>query len=176
MRFIPLSLQGAVLVQLDPFRDERGLFARSYCAREFTAAGLPTQWPQMNISGNRIAGTLRGMHFQRTPHEEPKLVRCTRGAVLDVIIDLRRDSPTFRQHVAARLDAEAGDALYVPPGFAHGFQTLMDDSDVFYLMGAEFVAGAGDGVRWDDPAFGIAWPLPVSAISPRDAAYPDFKG
>ena len=176
MRFTPLALGGAVLVQLEPHRDERGLFARSFCAREFADAGLPTQWPQMNISGNRRAGTLRGMHFQRAPHEEPKLVRCTRGAVVDVIIDLRPDSPTFRQHVAARLDAEAGDALYVPPGFAHGFQTLMDDTDVFYMMGAEFVAGAADGVRWDDPAFAIAWPLPVSAISPRDAAYPDFKG
>jgi len=176
MRFTPLELKGAVLVQLEAHRDERGLFARSYCAREFAEAGLPTHWPQMNISGNARAGTLRGMHFQRPPHEEPKLVRCSRGAVLDVIIDLRPASPTFRRHVAARLDAETGDALYIPPGFAHGFQTLMDDSDVFYLMGAEFVAGAGDGVRWDDPAFGIAWPLPVAAISPRDAAYADFQG
>jgi dTDP-4-dehydrorhamnose 3,5-epimerase len=176
MRFTHLVLEGAVLVQLEPHRDDRGLFARSYCAHEFAAAGLPTHWPQMNVSGNLRAGTLRGMHFQRPPHEEPKLVRCTRGAVLDVIIDLRPASPSFRRHLALTLDAAAGDALYIPPGFAHGFQTLADETDVLYLMGAEFEPGAQDGVRWDDPAFDIAWPLPPTAISARDAAYPDFRG
>jgi len=176
MRFTRLELDDAVLVQFEPHRDERGLFARSYCAREFAAAGLPTHWPQMNVSGNRQAGTLRGMHFQHPPHEEPKLVRCTRGAILDVIIDLRPGSPSLHRHVAVRLEADTGDALYVPPGFAHGFQTLMDETDVLYLMGAEFEPAAQAGVRWNDPAFGIDWPLPVTAISPRDAAYPDARG
>ncbi len=176
MRFTALPLPGAVLVGLEPHRDERGLFARSFCEREFAAAGLPTAWPQMNISGNARAGTLRGMHFQHPPYEEPKLVRCVRGAILDVIIDLRPGSATRGQHVSVRLDSKNGDALYVPPGFAHGFQTLMDDTEVLYLMGAMFESAAQDGVRWDDPAFGIAWPLPVAAISARDAAYPDYRG
>ena len=176
MRFTRLALEGAVLVRMEPHRDERGLFARSYCAREFAAAGLPTHWPQMNVSGSRRAGTLRGMHLQRPPHAEPKLVRCTRGAALDVIIDLRPASPSFRQHLALTLDAAAGDALYIPPGVAHGFQTLVDATDLLYLMGAEFEPAAQDGVRWNDPAFGIAWPLPPAAISARDAGYPDFRG
>jgi dTDP-4-dehydrorhamnose 3,5-epimerase len=176
MRFTPLSLPGAVLVQLEPVRDERGLFARSFCANEFAAAGLPVAWPQMNISVNDRAGTLRGMHFQHAPHEEPKLVRCVRGAIHDVIIDLRPDSATRGQHVSIRLDAMNGDALYVPPGFAHGFQTLLDDSEVLYLMGTVFAPSAQAGVRWNDPTFGIVWPMPVSVISGRDANYPDFQG
>jgi dTDP-4-dehydrorhamnose 3,5-epimerase len=175
MRFTALPLPGAVLVRLEPHRDERGFFARSFCEQEFAAAGLPTAWPQMNISFNARAGTVRGMHFQHPPHEEPKLVRCVRGAIQDVIIDLRPGSATLGQHVSARLDADNGDALYVPPGFAHGFQTLADDTEVLYLMGAMFEPAAQDGVRWDDPAFGIAWPLPVAAISERDRAYPDFR-
>lgn len=174
MRFTRLPLEGAVLVGMEQHRDERGHFARSFCEREFAAAGLPTHWPQMNVSVNARAGTLRGMHFQRAPFEEPKLVRCVRGAVLDVVIDLRPQSTTCGRHVAVRLDAAGGDALYVPPGFAHGFQTLEDDSELLYLMGALFEPSAQDGVRWDDPAFGIAWPLPVTAISSRDAGYPDY--
>lgn len=174
MRFTRLPLEGAVLVGMEQHRDERGYFARSFCEREFAAAGLPTHWPQMNVSVNARAGTLRGMHFQRPPFEEPKLVRCVRGAVLDVVIDLRLHSATRGQHLAVRLDATGGDALYVPPGFAHGFQTLEDDSELLYLMGAFFEPLAQDGVRWDDPAFGIAWPLPVVAMSPRDAGYPDY--
>lgn len=176
MRFTPLPLAGAVLVAMEPHRDARGHFARSFCEAEFAAAGLPTRWPQMNVSVNAVAGTLRGMHFQRPPFEEPKLVRCVRGAILDVVIDLRPESATFRQHVAVPLDAASGDALYVPPGFAHGFQALRDDTEVLYMMGAAFEPAAQDGVRWDDAAFGIAWPLPVSAISLRDAVYPDFPG
>lgn len=174
MRFTPLPLAGAVLVAMEPHHDARGHFARSFCEAEFAAAGLPTHWPQMNVSVNAVAGTLRGMHFQRPPFEEPKLVRCVRGAILDVVIDLRPHSATFRQHVAVPLDASTGDALYVPPCFAHGFQALRDDTEVLYMMGTAFEAAAQDGVRWDDAAFGIAWPLPVRAISPRDAAYPDF--
>lgn len=176
MRFTPLPLAGAVLVAMEPHRDDRGHFARSFCEDAFAAAGLPTRWPQMNVSVNTAAGTLRGMHFQRPPFEEPKLVRCVRGAILDVVIDLRPASATFRHHVAVPLDAASGDALYVPPGFAHGFQALRDDTEVLYMMGASFEPAAQDGVRWDDPAFGIAWPLPVRAISPRDAGYPDFTG
>ncbi|MBR0655592.1 dTDP-4-dehydrorhamnose 3,5-epimerase family protein [Plastoroseomonas arctica] len=176
MRFTPLALEGVVLVAMDSHRDARGHFARSFCEEEFAAAGLPERWPQMNVSVNAKAGTLRGMHFQRPPFEEPKVVRCVRGAILDVVIDLRPASATFRAHLAVPLDAESGDALYVPPGFAHGFQALIDDSEVLYMMGARFEPGAQDGVRWDDPAFGISWPLPVSAISPRDAAYSDFAG
>lgn len=176
MRFTPLPLAGVVLVAMAPHRDDRGYFARSFCEAEFAAAGLPTRWPQMNVSVNAVAGTLRGMHCQRPPFEEPKLVRCVRGAIVDVVIDLRPASATFRQHVAVSLDAASGDALYVPPGFAHGFQALRDDTEVLYMMGAAFEHAAQDGVRWDDPVFGIAWPLPVSAISPRDAGWPDFKG
>jgi len=176
MRFTHLPLAGVVLVAMEPHRDDRGHFARSFCEEEFAAAGLPTRWPQMNVSVNAVAGTLRGMHFQRAPFEEPKLVRCVRGAILDVVIDLRPGSATVRQHVAVPLDACSGDALYVPPGFAHGFQALRDDTEVLYMMGTTFQPAAQDGVRWDDPAFGIAWPLPVRAISPRDAAYPDFAG
>ncbi len=176
MRFTPLPLAGAVLVAMEPHVDARGHFARSFCEAEFAAAGLPTRWPQMNVSVNAAAGTLRGMHFQRPPFEEPKLVRCVRGAILDVVIDLRPASATFRQHVAVPLDAVSGDALYVPPGFAHGFQALRDDTEVLYMMGAAFEPAAQDGVRWDDAAFGIAWPLPVAAMSPRDAGYPDFTG
>ncbi|MES2711838.1 MAG: dTDP-4-dehydrorhamnose 3,5-epimerase family protein [Pseudomonadota bacterium] len=176
MRFTPLPLAGVVLVAIEPHRDDRGHFARSFCEDEFAAAGLPTRWPQMNVSVNARAGTLRGMHFQRPPFEEPKLVRCVRGAILDVVIDLRPGSATFCKHHSVPLDAASGDALYIPPGFAHGFQALQDDTEVLYMMGARFEPGAQDGVRWDDPAFAIAWPLPVSAISPRDAAYPDFTG
>lgn len=176
MRFAPLPLAGLVLVAMEPHRDARGHFARSFCEAEFAAAGLPARWPQMNVSVNARAGTLRGMHFQRAPFEEPKLVRCVRGAILDVVIDLRPASATFRQHFSVPLDAASGDALFVPPGFAHGFQALRDDTEVLYMMGAAFERAAQDGVRWDDPAFGVAWPLPVSAISPRDAAYPDFTG
>ena len=176
MRFTPLPLAGAVLVAMAPHHDARGHFARSFCEAEFAAAGLPSHWPQMNVSVNAVAGTLRGMHCQRPPFEEPKLVRCVRGAIVDVVIDLRPASATFRQHVAVSLDAASGDALYVPPGFAHGFQALRDDTEVLYMMGAAFEHAAQDGVRWDDPVFGIAWPLPVSAISPRDAGWPDFKG
>ena len=171
MRFTQLELKGVVLVEMEKHCDGRGFFARSYCSREFADAGLPTHWPQMNFSRNIHAGTLRGMHFQHPPHGEPKLVMCIHGAVLDVIIDLRSESPTFLRHVSVQLDADNGKALYIPPGMAHGFQTLMDNTDILYLMGADYVADSADGVRWDDPSFDIAWPLPVSSISPRDASY-----
>lgn len=174
MRFEELPLAGAVLVQIEPHADERGLFARTFCEREFAAAGLPSRYPQMNLSFNHVAGTVRGLHFQIAPDEEPKLVRCTQGAIHDIIVDLRRDSPTYCQAIGFDLSAANRSALYIPPGFAHGFQTLEDASEVLYLMGNYFSPESARGVRWDDPAFRISWPKPISVISGRDANYPDF--
>jgi dTDP-4-dehydrorhamnose 3,5-epimerase len=147
-----------------------------YCEREFAAAGLTTCWPQMNISFNERRGTVRGMHYLQPPHEESKLVRCQKGAILDVLIDLRSGSPTRGRHLAVELTEANRYALYVPPGFAHGFQTLCDCTEVFYLMGECYDAASARGLRWNDPAFGIKWPLPVSSISLKDTAYPDFEG
>jgi dTDP-4-dehydrorhamnose 3,5-epimerase len=172
MRIERLPLQDAALIRLDRLEDERGFFARSFCAQEFARAGLHASYPQHNISFNRRAGTLRGLHFQTPPHEEPKVIRCAAGAIYDVIVDLRPGSPTYGRWFGAELSARNGDALYAPPGFAHGFQTLCDDAEVCYLMGAAFVPGAAGGVRYDDPRIGVAWPLPVSAISDRDLALP----
>lgn len=174
MIFHAVSLPGAVLIEIERREDERGFFARTFCEREFAAAGLPTHFPQSNVSFNRTRGTVRGMHFQRAPHEEPKLVRCTRGAIYDQIVDLRPDSTTFRKSFGAELSEENRSALYVPPGFAHGFQTLQDGSEVLYMMGEYYVADAAAGVRWNDPAFNLSWPLPISVISDRDLSYPDF--
>lgn len=175
MKFQPLSLPGAVLVEIAPLSDERGFFARSFCEEEFAAAGLPTRFPQMNLSSNKSKGTVRGMHFQAPPHEEPKLVRCIRGAIHDVIIDLRRQSPTYCQSLGVELNEDNHAGLYVPPGFAHGFQTLADSSVVLYMMGTAYHSESARGVRWNDPAFSVTWPLPISVISHRDATYPDFK-
>lgn len=175
MKFEPLALPGAVLVQIEPHRDERGFFARTFCQEEFAEAGLPTRFPQANLSSNTLAGTVRGMHFQAPPHEEPKLIRCVRGAVYDVIIDLRPTSPTYRQSLGAELNQDNHAALYVPPGFAHGFQTLADNSELLYMMGQTYNPQAARGVRWNDPAFAVSWPLPISIISQRDATYPDFQ-
>ena len=172
MRIEPLKLKDAALIRLDRHADDRGFFARSFCTEEFARAGLPTSFPQHNISFNRLAGTLRGLHFQIPPHEEPKVIRCTSGAIFDVIVDLREGSPTYAQWFGAELSARNGDALYAPPGFGHGFQTLRDDTEVCYLMGTAFIAGAAGGIRYDDPRLGIAWPRPVSAISDRDLALP----
>ena len=174
MIFQPTGLAGAYVIAIERLRDERGFFARSFCAREFEDHGLNPSLAQCNISYNRHAGTLRGMHFQAAPFEEAKLVRCTRGAIHDVIIDLRPDSPTFMRHVGVLLTPEERNMLYVPEGFAHGFLTLEDHTEVFYQMSEFYVPGAARGFRWDDPAFAIDWPAPVSVISERDAAYPDF--
>lgn len=174
MRFSALPIKGPVLVEVEPTNDERGFFARIFCEKEFAAAGLPVRFPQANISFNHRRGTLRGMHFQAFPHEESKLVRCARGSIHDVIIDLRGSSPTLGRSVAVTLSEVNNAALFVPPGFAHGFQTLEDNTEVLYFMGADYVPQAAAGVRWDDPAFGIAWPLPVSMISERDLLYPDW--
>ncbi|HZT46575.1 MAG TPA: dTDP-4-dehydrorhamnose 3,5-epimerase family protein [Hyphomicrobiaceae bacterium] len=176
MLFRETGLHGVRLIELEPATDERGFFARTFCVREFAAHGLETSYPQHSISFTRRAGSLRGMHFQRPPHEETKLVRCIRGAIHDVLIDLRPGSPTYRRWEAYELTAENRRQLYVPGGFAHGFQTLAPDTEVSYLINAFHVPGAAAGLRHDDPAFSIAWPLPVADISARDRAWPDFAG
>lgn len=177
MIFHPTELEGAWVIEVERIEDERGFFARSYCRDEFESRGLDPRVAQCNISYNRKRGTLRGMHYQVPPHAEVKLVRCTAGAIHDVIIDLRPGSPTFARHVAVVLSADNRRMLYIPEGFAHGFQTLDDDTEVFYQMSALYEPGAGRGVRWNDPAFGIVWPFAAERIvNARDAAYPDFQG
>jgi dTDP-4-dehydrorhamnose 3,5-epimerase len=173
VRFLPSRLDGAWLIELEPHRDERGFFARAWCRREFAERGLDTGIAQASVSYNERKGTLRGMHLQRAPHEETKLVRCTRGAIFDVIVDLRPGSPTLGAWEGFELTAENGRELYVPRGFAHGFQTLADASEVHYQISEFHAPEAATGFRWNDPAFAIAWPLPVAVISPRDAAWPD---
>ncbi|HHL44946.1 MAG TPA: dTDP-4-dehydrorhamnose 3,5-epimerase [Gammaproteobacteria bacterium] len=176
MIFTETSLKGAFVVEIQPLEDERGLFARTWCEQEFLEHGLNPVIKQCNISFNRRRGTLRGMHFQVAPHGEAKLVRCTRGAIHDVIIDLRPDSATWRQSFAIRLAEQNHTMLYIPEGFAHGFQTLEDNSEVFYQMSAHYEPSAARGVRWNDPAFGIRWPaVEERIISDRDARLPDFS-
>ena len=176
MRFTALELAGVWLVELEPFEDERGLFARAWCRDEFADHGLVTEVAQCSISRNTRAGTLRGLHLQEAPHEEVKLVRCTRGAIFDVIVDLRPGSETEGEWIGVELSATTGNALYVPKGFAHGFQTLADESEVFYMMSHPYVAEAACGVRWDDPAFGIEWPEAAErTISERDLGWPDYR-
>jgi dTDP-4-dehydrorhamnose 3,5-epimerase len=174
--FEATPLSGAYVIRPELREDARGFFARCYCAREFAAQGLHVDWVQCNISYNRQRGTLRGMHYQEAPYAEEKLVRCTAGAIYDVIIDLRRDSATYKRHFGVRLDAESRAMLYIPAGFAHGFLTLADDTEVFYQMGSFYVPEAGRCVRWDDPAFGIVWPEAVRVISDRDRDAPNFEG
>lgn len=175
MRFRPISLPGAFLVEVEPHSDERGLFARTFCEREFAAAGLPSHFVQCSTSFNEKRGTLRGLHYQLPPHEEGKLVRCTQGAVFDVVVDLRRELPTYCRWEGFELTASNRAALYIPPGCAHGFQTLADGSEVFYQMTVFYVPGQDAGVAWDDPAFGVRWPLPDPTLSPRDRSYPRFR-
>jgi dTDP-4-dehydrorhamnose 3,5-epimerase len=172
MQFHPTGLDGAWLIELAPVKDERGAFVRTFCEREFGERGLETRFVQHSLSVNALKGTLRGVHFQRAPHEEVKLVRCQRGAIWDVIIDLRKGSTTYLQWRGFELSAGNAMQLYVPKGFAHGFQTLADDTHATYQVSHPYVPGAEGGVRWVDPAFAIAWPLPVSVISDKDAAWP----
>lgn len=174
MIFTETGLAGAFVIEPERLTDERGFFARSFCTEEFAAHGLDPRCAQCNISYNEQRGTLRGMHYQRAPHEEAKLVRCTAGAIYDVIVDLRHGSPTFGKHVAVTLTQDQRNMLFVPAGFAHGFQALTDAAEVFYQMSTPFVPGAGAGLRYDDPALAIRWPEPVKAISERDLAYPPF--
>lgn len=175
MIFTETRLKGAFIIDIDPHEDERGFFARSWCEKEFKQHGLNPRLAQCNISFNKKRGTLRGMHYQAEPFPEAKLVRCTMGAVYDVVIDLRSGSPTFRQWAAVELTAENRRALYIPEGLAHGFQTLVDNTEVLYQMGEFFHPECARGVRWNDPAFAVEWPRDISIISSRDQGYLDFK-
>ena len=175
MIFTETTLKGAFVIELERLGDERGFFARSWCQKEFEAHGLNPRLVQCNISFNKKRGTLRGMHYQAAPHEEAKLVRCTMGSIYDVIIDLRPGSPTFKQHLSVFLGSSNQKMLYIPEGFAHGFLTLEDNTEVFYQMSEFFAPDHAQGFRWNDPAFGIQWPSDVKVISDRDRSYPDFK-
>jgi len=172
--FTPTPLAGAWIVDLERREDDRGFFARTWCVRELAARGLDTRVVQASMSRTRRRGTLRGLHWQAAPHQEVKLVRCARGAIWDAIVDLRPDSPTYTRHFGAELTAENGRALYIPADFAHGFVTLADDTDVVYQMSEFYDPAAGRGARWNDPAFGIGWPVTDPIVNERDATYPDF--
>ncbi len=175
MIFTPTPLAGAFMVELDPHRDERGFMARAFCAREFEEHGLEPATAQCNLSFNHRAGTIRGMHYQIAPATETKFVRCVRGAVYDVIVDLRPDSPTYLHHVGVELSQENRAALFVPAMFAHGYQTLVDDSEVLYQVSAFYAPAHERGARFDDPAFGIEWPLAPSLVSPKDLGWVPFE-
>lgn len=174
MNFSPLPIAGCQLVTIDRSADKRGYFARLWCREAFAKAGLQVQIEQASASFNHLAGTVRGMHFAWPPAHEGKLVRCARGRLHDVLLDLRPDAATFGRSLCLVLDADEHNAVYVPPGVAHGFQTLLDDTEVHYMMSEAYRPELADGVRFDDPQFGIAWPLPVSCISGRDRGYADF--
>ena len=174
MRFVRLGIPGAFLVELEPLADERGFFARTFCEQEFAEAGLAGRMVQTSLSFNPRRGTLRGLHYQAAPREEAKLVRCVRGRIYDLIVDLREESHIFRQHLAIELSADERTAVYVPPGVAHGFLTLTDDCEVHYAMSEIHDPAAARGVRWNDPAFGIVLPEEIRVISERDASYPDL--
>lgn len=167
-----LSLEGACFVEPEPIADERGFFARVWCEREMAEFGISGRTAQSSVSFNHKQGTLRGMHYQLAPHEEDKLVRCTRGAIYDVIVDLREQSPTYLQWEGVELSADNRRTLFVPRGFAHGFLTLMDETEIFYQISEYYVPKSGGGLRYDDPAIGIQWPEPIRVISDRDANYP----
>ena len=174
MIFTETELKGAYIIAPEPVQDDRGFFARIWCQKEFQAHGLTTDIVQCNISFNKKRGTFRGMHFQTEPWEEIKLVRCTVGSIYDVIIDLRPDSATFRQWISVELTADNRKMLYIPVGFAHGFLTLADNTEVFYQMSQWYNADYARGVRWDDPAFSIKWPFEASVIAEKDRKFPDF--
>jgi len=181
MIFTETKLKGAYIIELEPITDERGLFARSFCQKEFRLYGINMNIAQCNISFNKKKGTLRGMHYQAAPYEEAKLVLCLRGKIYDVIIDMRRESHTYGKWTAVELSASSPQAiayhrmLYIPKGFAHGFLTLMDHTEVFYQMSEFYAPGYGQGIRWNDPAFGITWPEEINIISDQDKNYPDFN-
>jgi dTDP-4-dehydrorhamnose 3,5-epimerase len=172
MIFTETHLQGAFFVDLDRREDSRGFFARSFCQQEFAQHGLNPVVAQANVAFSTTRGTVRGLHFQRPPVAETKVVRVTRGAILDVIVDLRPESPTYLRHVAIELTADNRRALYVPERFAHGFQVLQDQTETTYLMGQFYAPGVEGGLRYSDPRLGLEWPLPVTEISPKDAAWP----
>jgi len=176
MKFHQTTLKDAMLIDLERRGDDRGFFARTFCVDEFAAQGLPTEFVQQNTSYSANKGTLRGMHFQTAPHGEDKLIRCLRGAIVDIIIDLRPDSPTYKKWEAFELDDINKRQLLVPKGFGHGFQTVSDHVEVTYLVSAKYTPSAEGGVRWNDPAFGITWPLEPTDMSDKDRNWPVFKG
>ncbi len=175
MIFTETRLKGAFIIEPELIKDERGFFARAFCRNEFISKGLNPDMVQCNISLNHKKGTLRGMHYQVQPYSEIKLVRCTSGSVYDVIIDFRPDSKTFKQWVGTELSASNHKMFYVPEGFAHGYQTLEDNTEVFYQVSSFYHPEAESGLRWNDPAFGIKWPIPVTTVSTKDASHPDWK-
>ncbi len=172
MKFTTTAIPGVAIVDLELRGDDRGFFARYFCREEFIAAGLEPAVEQCNVSFNHKAGTLRGMHYQVEPAPEAKLVRCTRGAIVDIIVDMREGSPTRLQHVAVELTADNRRALYVPPFFAHGYQTLTDDAEVIYQVSGAYQPGTERGLRYDDPALALTWPVPVAVISDKDRTWP----
>lgn len=174
MRVLPQAIAGVFVVEAVPHADERGAFARLFCTEEFDAAGIAFTTAQINLSSNAKRHTLRGMHYQDAPYAEAKFVRAVRGRAFDVVVDLRADSPTHRHWLSVELDSRKMNAVFVPEGCAHGFLTLEDDTDILYLMGRHFVEGHAKGVRWNDPAFAIAWPAAPAVISSRDAAFADY--
>jgi dTDP-4-dehydrorhamnose 3,5-epimerase len=176
MEFRPLELEGAYEILLQPRADDRGAFSRVFCTDEFAKHGLETRYVQTNTSWNFKAGTLRGMHLQRPPHGEVKVVRCTRGAVVDVIVDLRPDSKTYKKWIGLELTEEKRNSIYVPIGFAHGYQALRDNSEVFYMVSAAYAPAHEVGYRWNDPAWNIDWPIKAPILSPKDAVHPDYQG
>lgn len=175
MIFKELKLKNTFVIDIEKREDERGFFARTWSETEFRAHNINFSPAQSSVSYNRVKGTLRGMHYQAAPFQECKLVRCTRGAIFDVIIDLRRDSPTYKAWFGVELTAANYRMLYVPKDFAHGFQTLMDDTEVLYLMSDAYNVQAERGIRWNDPAFAITWPLDITAISDKDRSWPGFS-
>lgn len=172
MKFISGRIKGLFVVEIEPWEDDRGFLARTYCEKEFASRGLNTRWPQCNLTLTRKRGTVRGMHFQKEPQPEVKLVRCIAGSVFDVVVDIRRASPTFGQWEGVELSAANRRSLYIPAGFAHGLQCLCDNCEVFYLMGDSYVPELACGVRWNDPAIGIQWPIADASVSPRDTNLP----
>lgn len=176
MLFRETALPGAYLVDIDKHVDERGFFARTWCQREALSHGIDDEFVQNSVSFNPVRGTLRGLHYQRAPHEEAKIVQCTTGAIYDVIVDLRSNSPTFGRWLGVELTAESYRMLYIPRNFAHGFQTLRPDTHVSYMVSAFFTSDAACGIRYDDESLGIEWPLPITRISPRDKSWPTIEG
>jgi dTDP-4-dehydrorhamnose 3,5-epimerase len=172
VKFVETPLAGAFVIELEPNTDDRGFFARSFCTELFAENGLPTIWPQENVSANTEAGTLRGLHFNAPGHREAKTVTCTNGSIFDVIVDLRRDSPTFLDWFGIELTAGSRSTLFIPEDFAHGFLTLDAATEVRYRMSHPYRPGVDDGLRWDDPALAIDWPSAPEVIHPRDASYP----
>ncbi len=174
MDFAQTKLPGVFEVRLQPHADQRGFFARSWCQKEFATNGLNSSLAQCSVSFNKLKGTLRGMHYQVAPYREAKLVRCTRGTVYDVVLDLRPDSPSYKQWTSVVLSSEERNMVYVPEGCAHGFLTLDDDTEIFYQISEFYAPEAARGIRWNDPAFRISWPIPVEVISDKDRSYPNF--